>query len=40
MKHSEQIYLRSPVLDAGGKIGGPRENPTEAGLDWKVNAHL
>ena len=26
------IYLRGPVLDAGGK-------PVEASIDWKSNAH-
>ena len=35
----KKIYLRSPVLDAGGKTGGPRGKPTEASLDWKPNAH-
>ena len=36
----KQIYLRSPVLDAGGKTGGPGENLwKEASLDWKPNAH-
>ena len=34
----EQIYKRSPVLDAGGKTGGPGKS-TEASLDWNSNAY-
>ena len=40
MQYLETDNSRSPVLDAGGKIGVFEKKPAEANMDWKPNAHM